>query len=282
MKMLTKRLTRKKPAKRWEAEIVDILEHARKSQADIARELAGGYEPSKATHEVQVSRFLKGARTPTQEYVQRIDRAVAALVGPSATQSYLDAHARFHGLLDPDPEALLRDELGVFDLIGIVATPHWERFVEATGDLSDDKRRKFLVEVHRLFGKLVFEFIDGHPRFEVAYRELRKLFCRYDIDLDALLRGEGYGTPEQLRFNALYRTAVAAVLAKLPAHPSPHERLNALHEIERLSELHPIFAAVKSQGPRFLVCLWQAIESGEPFRWPPSKSQNKNRKGNKS
>jgi hypothetical protein len=280
--MLTKRLTGKKPWKRgWGAEIVHILKSAHKSRADLARELAGGNERTKPTHEVHVSRFLSGARTPRPEHVQEINRSVGALVALSAAQSYLDAHARFDGLLDLDPEAVLRDELGVFELIGIVVTSHWERFVETTGDLSDEKRGKFLVELHRLFGKLLFEFVVGRQHFD-PYHELRRLFSRYGIDLDALIRGEGYGTPEQLRFNALYRTGVVAVLTKLPPHPSAQERLDALREIERLLDFHSMSVAVKSQGPQFLFYLWQAIESGKPFRWPPPKSPNKNRKGSKS
>jgi hypothetical protein len=35
---------------------------------------------------------------------------------------------------------------------------------------------------------------------------------------------------------------------------------------------------VKSQGPTILLHLWQAKESGKPFRWPP-KREVKNKKG---
>jgi hypothetical protein len=288
---MTERL-KAKDAAAWGKSVRAVLRKAKVPATEVALAVFGNRSrPSQSF----LHQYLSGVRRPGAERVRSITRAIGSLAESDGARAYLDAEACILGLLSPTLDDRLCDAGAAFEIVGVSLasalafirrhglarfrltgadrTPAFafvRRLIERLDGLAPDRQGKLLDALHRTHRKLLFDAIDGRVRYELGWEALRRCFDRYGISLDALIREREFGTPEQLRLNAALRDAIVSAFATQFPDSTAAERFAAQRTIEQAFttylEQHPVFLAIKQQGPDFFSRLLLAHRAGKPLK----------------
>lgn len=244
----------------WRNAIHDLLRPLGVRDGRIAADLA--------LNRGLLHQYFSGRCRPRPDVVRRINAAVADRVGTESTRRYLDAAAQSSGLLEIDDAERWRAGFAVFELVAGRLTPDLAaRFDDAIEELAPTTRTTLLDALHRLHRKLLLDAIKGRVSHRVAFEQVRRVCEEHGFDFDRLLEQIENGTSEQMRLNANLRDAISQAFSTFFPDASAADRFRAHRTIEvamtAYMEEHPIIAAVRQQGPRFVFTLRQAHQAGE-------------------
>jgi transcriptional regulator with XRE-family HTH domain len=205
----------------WAKAVKDILRAANVPKTLLAEKLGVSH--------VVVVRFLNGDRTPSPDSVERINRAVEAIVGNPHLAAYLNVEAAASDLIQG--VALVKDATkclglyhGFFRHDAIVHIP------EIINSLEDRKRHRLAIDLARAFHRTIIEQLLPPSRpsgFSAIYDALKKA----GIALDEIVSEESAAQLAREHFEWTVRREFAEANPQMGGR----ERLAA---VERIVEAH--------------------------------------------